>query len=213
MSDRWYFSQSGTPFGPFSAARLKELAAAGQIHRGDTVWKEGMPAGVLAARVQHLFAAPPPAAAAVTPDGPDAAAIPSPTPADIPAAEDPPAPGDSPSALTALGARLANPADLELAPGEAAPWAPAAPQDETKPAKANPPPAPSKPRQLRVLTVKGGILASQDGHAVKFRKQCLRCGYKDTSMTTMPIRPGTTRVSFYCPKCKKSQQVEVHGVG
>jgi hypothetical protein len=208
MTDQWYFSRSGTPFGPFSVARLKELAAAGQIQRGDTVWKEGMLAGVLAAKVKHLFATP--AAAAVTPDAP---ALVGPPPADPPAAEAPPAPRGSPPALTALGARLANPADLELAPGEAAPWAPAASQDETQPAKANPPPAPSKPRERRVLSVKGGILASQNGQAVKFRKRCLRCGYADTSMTTMPIRPGVTRVNFYCPKCKKSQQTEVQGVG
>jgi len=210
MTDQWYFSRSGTPFGPFSAARLKELAAAGQIQRGDTVWKEGMPAGVLAAKVKHLFAAPALAAATATPDGPAAPIIPGPIPAPEPS---PPAPRGSPSALTALGARLANPEDLELAPGEPAPWAPAASQDETEPAEAEPPPAPSKPRQRRVLSVKGGILASQDGQAVKFRKQCLRCGYRDTSMTTRPIRPGVTRVNFYCPKCKKSQQTEVQGVG
>ncbi len=69
------------------------------------------------------------------------------------------------------------------------------------------------PRPRRVLTVKGGILASQDGQSVKLRKQCLRCGYKHTSMTTMPIRPGVNRAGFYCPKCKKGQKVEVHAVG
>jgi transcription elongation factor Elf1 len=48
---------------------------------------------------------------------------------------------------------------------------------------------------------------------MKFRKQCPRCGYLDTSMTTMPIPNGCARPSFDCPKCKKSQQVEVQGVG
>jgi hypothetical protein len=54
---------------------------------------------------------------------------------------------------------------------------------------------------------------SQDGTHVKFRKKCLRCGYPDTSLTTMPIRSGVTRVNFFCPKCKKSQQVEIQGTG
>jgi hypothetical protein len=64
-----------------------------------------------------------------------------------------------------------------------------------------------------VLGVKGGVLMSQDGAQVKYRKKCLRCGYADTSLTTMPIRSGVTRVNFFCPKCKKSQQVEIQGVG
>lgn len=224
MIDQWYFARGGASFGPYSVARLKELAAAGQIRRGDTVWKEGMSARVLAARVKHLFAAPPPAAVTVAPNGP-AIADPTPepgAPADIPAAEGAPDPGPAPVGLTALAARLASPEGLELAPGEAPVWAPAeqpaagngaaAPPEAKKPAKANPPPAPEKPRPRRVLSVKGGVLASQDGHVVRFRKQCLRCGQADTSTTTMPIRPGTTRVSFYCPRCKKNQPVEIQAV-
>ena len=67
-------------------------------------------------------------------------------------------------------------------------------------------------KKRRVLGVKGGVISSQDGEVVKYRKQCLKCKYADTSLTTMRIRSGTTRVNFFCPKCKKSQQCEIQGV-
>jgi ribosomal protein S27AE len=128
-------------------------------------------------------------------------------------------PASLPASTTALAARLASPEELELVPIADSPAAgqPAAADlhaesrsvPESK--KARPPEAAA--RQLRVLGVKGGVLSSQDGTRVKFRKTCLRCGYADTSMTTMPIRSGVTRANFFCPKCKKSQQVEVQGVG
>ena len=78
-----------------------------------------------------------------------------------------------------------------------------------------PPPVPYQEpvRKRRVLEVRGGVISSQDGVVVKYRKQCPKCGYADTSLTTMQIRSGVTRVNFFCRKCKKNQQVEIQGVG
>jgi len=189
----WYYARGGENFGPFSASQLKELAASGQIGRGDTVWKEGMTRGVPAARVQHLFADAP---AAAPPEPPVAAAPPGPSapePAEAPAAV--PAPPEPAAALAAAG-----PAEPEKPHG---PGSSSAALGARQP----------KPREKKVISVTGGTISSQDGAVVKFRKKCLRCGYMDTSMTTMPIPNGHLRVNFFCPKCKKNQQTEVHGVG
>jgi ribosomal protein S27AE len=117
-----------------------------------------------------------------------------------------------------LAERLATGEELGLAPGvilweETVPAEPAPPPEEEAAVAQKPPPPRQPASNLRVLGVKGGTISSQDGKVVKFRKICLRCGYADTSMTTMPIRKGTTRVNFFCPKCRKSQQSEVTGAG
>jgi hypothetical protein len=77
MATGWYYAAFGEKkLGPFSPTQLQDLAAAGTILPIDTVWQEGNEKGVLASRVQHLFAraaittlpapvtAPPPAVAA-----------------------------------------------------------------------------------------------------------------------------------------------------
>jgi hypothetical protein len=64
-----------------------------------------------------------------------------------------------------------------------------------------------------VLCVKGGVNVSDDGVTVRFRKKCPKCGYKDSSMFSMPIPAGSMRVNFFCPKCKRSHPVEVRGMG
>ena len=56
MAIQWYFERDGKQFGPYLAARLKELAAGGEVRPQDLVWKEGMGKGVLASRVARLFA-------------------------------------------------------------------------------------------------------------------------------------------------------------
>jgi len=207
MVDRWYFARDGRQSGPFSAAQLQELAAGGQLQPQDLVWKEGMAKGVPAVKVRKLFSDGQIAAAAAVP-----AVQVSPAPAPSEPSPSPPAPR-----LTPLAVRLASPEELDLAPAahSAAPLPEAAPALASQPVaqrKETPPPqAPVK--SLRVLGVKGGVLMSQDGTHVKYRKKCLRCGYADTSLTTMPIRSGVTRVNFFCPRCKKSQQVEIQGVG
>jgi hypothetical protein len=207
MVDRWYFARDGRQSGPFSAVQLLEMASGGQLQPQDLVWKEGMAQGVPAARVRKLFSNGQLAAAAAVPGEP--------APAHALATPEPP-PGPASLPPTPLALRLASPEDLELADDadraallpEFGARAVSQPLPEKK---APPPPQPARP--LRVLGVKGGVLSSQDGARVKFRKKCLRCGYTDTSMTTMPIRSGVTRVNFFCPKCKKSQQVEIQGVG
>jgi hypothetical protein len=108
------------------------------------------------------------------------------------------------------------------AAGAGAPSVSAAPEEQTDPQRsASPAPAPPRAerrppqqevRKRRVLGVKGGDLLSQDGTVVRFRKRCMKCGKEDNSVTTMQIPPGFVRVTFFCPKCKKSQQVEVQGV-
>jgi hypothetical protein len=218
MANQWYFARDGETAGPFSAAQLQKLAASGQIRRQDTVWVAGTDRRVSAAKVKGLFAvapAPVPPAAPAAPPAPSRRR--SPQPATL-AVESSPPPAATAAAPATLAERLAAGEDLELAPGTKL-WEDAAPAEPDDPAAEQPREAkqPSPPqaeaRNKRVLAVKGGVLSAQDGKVVRYRKQCLRCGYLDTSMTTMPIRAGVTRVNFFCPKCRKSQQTEVTGVG
>jgi ribosomal protein S27AE len=225
MADQWYFARPYTEFGPFSAAQLQELAATGQIQPQDTVWKEGTEKRVSAAKVKELFSAPrvlPP------PAGPNGHAnggvSPPPTLPRLAASQPPTLTGTAPAfprpeEATATTSPILDPADdFELADGEPAAWTPPVANPPTEPTEAEQPAGARTAQQqeakkLRVIGVKGGILASQDGDVVKYRKKCLRCGYVDNSMTTMRIRSGVTRLNFFCPKCKKNQQVEVQGVG
>jgi hypothetical protein len=187
MAEKWYYGRGDEQFGPFSADQLKELAATGQILPADSVWKEGMTRGVLASKVKHLFAAPP--RQAPDPGGPVPKSVPDPA-----------------EAAETVASAAVTP--------EPAPKPPAARENlaARDPRLAEPPQEQPETRKKRVLSVKGGIISSQDGVVVKFRKQCLRCGQKDTSITTMPIPNGHVRVNFFCPKCKKNQLTEVHGV-
>jgi hypothetical protein len=108
---------------------------------------------------------------------------------------------------------------MELASGEPEPWKPAVEDAADEQAvqvtseRGKPSGRPQEPKTRRVTGVRGGVVVSQDGQVVKFRKQCLRCSYADTNVARMPIRSGVTRVNFFCPKCKKNQQVEVQAVG
>jgi hypothetical protein len=66
MSDQWYYGVGGTRQGPFSGRELRALAEEGRIQPADTIWKEGVPEGVPAYQVKHLFGdeVTPPAAVA-----------------------------------------------------------------------------------------------------------------------------------------------------
>lgn len=199
MAERYYYAQGETESGPFTANQMRERAATGRIGPTDAVWKEGTTQRIEAGRVKNLFAAPDasgggdPAPAPTPPSGPDPvaadaglASAPAPVAvAEIPAAEtaDPPAEADQP------------------APAPVAPPAPARPRNE-----------PPK-REKRVVAIKGGIVASQDGVTVRFRKKCTKCGYEDQARTSAVIRIGSTRISFFCPKCRKARQVELTGIG
>jgi hypothetical protein len=57
MADQWYFARGKEKFGPFTAAKLKELAAQGRLLPTDMLHKEGMPKWVPASSVKGLFAA------------------------------------------------------------------------------------------------------------------------------------------------------------
>ena len=81
---------------------------------------------------------------------------------------------------------------------------------EVPAARAAPPPSPVRKR--RVLNVRGGVIQSQDGTVVRYRKTCPKCGHQDSSLTCSPIQSGTTRAHFFCPKCRKNQAVEIHAV-
>jgi uncharacterized protein DUF4339 len=176
MATQWYFEREGRKFGPYLAARLRELATSGELRPQDFVWKEGMEKGVLASRVGNLFAgrgAGVPLAKGAVPAS-EAAQEPEPAPAKAVAPPAEPAVGEAP-----------------------------APRDV-------PPPLPVRKR--RVLSVRGGVIQSQDGTVVRYRKTCPKCGHPDSSLTCVPIQCGTTRTHYFCPKCRKNQPVEILAV-
>jgi len=99
-------------------------------------------------------------------------------------------------------------------PGEAA----AAPETpETTPAPAavqvfeKPVRPQEKDRPKRVVSIKGGILCSQDGKHVQFRKKCTVCGYEEQGRTTLLIRAVTMKIPFFCRKCRKGRVTELLG--
>jgi len=63
----------------------------------------------------------------------------------------------------------------------------------------------------RAVAGKGAVIVGQDGTTVKYRKKCTSCGHEDSSYRSVPITRGTSRVSYYCPKCRRSCAVEIHG--
>jgi hypothetical protein len=66
-------------------------------------------------------------------------------------------------------------------------------------------------RNKRAVGGKGVMIVGQDGVNVKYRKKCTVCGHEDSSWNTMPIPTGSTRVGFFCPKCKKRRDGEIQG--
>jgi hypothetical protein len=187
MAHKWYYERNGARFGPYSAAELKGCATAGKLRPQDTVWQDGIEKGSLASRVKYLFDAP---AAPVAVREP-----PSPTPEALVEADER-APSEDPSDFSE---------DADLLPLEDSP--------PLAPAKAAPAPEKPEGRPKRVLSVKGGMIVSQDGITLRYRKKCAVCSHEDNSIATAPIRSGTTRVNYFCPKCKKSRPVEIQGVG
>jgi hypothetical protein len=85
MADvQWYYARNDEPFGPVSAAELKQLADAGQLKPDDLLWREGMDAWTTAINLRGLFGSDPPgdtgtvASSAVAPAGERAVARPRP---------------------------------------------------------------------------------------------------------------------------------------
>jgi hypothetical protein len=69
-----------------------------------------------------------------------------------------------------------------------------------------------KERPRRVLTIRGGILVSQDGKYVSFRKKCPKCSHEEQGKHTTLIRPGSMKVPYFCRKCRKGRTVEMTAV-
>lgn len=194
MTDVWFFGRDGNTYGPFSADQLKEQVSHGRLHPQDSVWKEGMTKRVVAAKVQHLFTA-----AQLSP--PEVAATPGPS---VPAESMVPA--APPDQTTADTGPTDIPTEFNLVPlyGEAPPESAAA--EAAKPNKQQ------EVRKRRVISMKGGIVLSQDGAIVRFKKKCGKCNHEDTSLTTLQIPSGTARLNYYCPKCRKNHPIEIQGV-
>ena len=92
---------------------------------------------------------------------------------------------------------------VEAAGVQSAKTAPAMPR------RPNPPP--KQVRSLRAVGGMGVVIVGQDGVNVKFRKKCTACAHEDTCWHTLRIQAGTTRVSFFCPKCRKKRDGEIQG--
>ena len=77
---------------------------------------------------------------------------------------------------------------------------------------------PKTPAGYRTVTTRGRAVAGtgamiigQDGKTVKFRMKCTTCGKEDSSWKSIPIPHGTARAGFYCTKCRKRRDAEIHG--
>lgn len=194
MPDNWYYATDEKKLGPFSSAQLKELAGAGQLLPSHTVWKEGIEKGVLAAKVKNLFPAPkeePPS----TSEEPSSC-LPPQTKSSAAELVNQAPPPSSPAALENQGPALQANTDAEQKPqgGKVAIQY-----------------QPTVKRPFRVVGSSGAVILGQDGTSVRYRKKCPKCGYEDSSMKTMAIRSGVNRERFFCQKCRKLQQVEIHG--
>jgi hypothetical protein len=186
MADQWFYARDASRLGPFSSPQLLELAAAGQIRRTDMVWKAGIERRVLAGKVTNLF----PAAEA---DAVPSAAVDT-HPGSAPAAS--PAPSVTPLSTIA-------PAPPFRSESPASPIAGTGTLDA---------PSSHPVRRGRAVALRGAVIVSQDGQIVRYIKKCTECGHNDPCKSRMPIRRGTTRLGFYCPKCRKFRQVEIRGI-
>jgi hypothetical protein len=155
MTQQWYYGRGADITGPVSDGELSDLAAGGRLLPTDTVWRDGVEAGVPADQVEYLFSA---------------------------------------SAL--IGDGTADETANTGATAEAPPVAVVAP-----------PPRKSG----RAQAGKGAVLMGQDGATVKYRGKCATCGREDTSWKSIAIPRGTHRSSFFCAKCRKRRDVEIHG--
>jgi GYF domain 2 len=230
MAIQWYYGRGTDITGPFSGPELAHLANSGTVLPTDTVWQEGVEMGVLATRVKNLFTHAPADAAArgagalpaevssqllqevvILPPGgltaldrsegspppPDVETIPA-----VSAGETQPQGSVSAESTTPGGAAPeAIPDDPELKPLE-----------EPQATATQPPAQQARGRKARATAGKGVMIVAQDSTNVKYRMKCTGCGYEDTSWKTMPITRGMTRLSFFCPKCRKRRDGEIHGV-
>jgi len=66
--------------------------------------------------------------------------------------------------------------------------------------------------RARATAGKGAVIIGQDGKNVKYQMKCTTCGHQDTSWKTIAIPRGIARSSFYCQKCRKKRDAEIHGM-
>lgn len=187
MVDQWYYWHGAEIYGPFSGKHLVGLAVDGQLLPDDIVWKEGVERGVPARTVRHLFPPALPGGATDTIDS-------------VP--ESPP----TAAAAVAETAKSGGESDL-AAPAAVTPSASSVPTSALGQGSSYYPPV----GKARAVAGKGAVIVGQDGTTVKFRMKCTTCGHEDNSWRAIPITRGTTRSSFYCPKCRKRRDCEVHG--
>jgi hypothetical protein len=199
VSDQWYYAWRGEKLGPYSGQQLQDLAQAGKIQPTDTIWQEGTTPGVLATRVRNLFAAE--TADEASQRSAIAAAQTLSARARAPAILSP----DLPSPVIPARTPAIAP---ELAPAEAEKNA-----ELVATPPVTPPDAQPKFKRGQASAIRGAIVVSQDGTSVQYRKKCTKCGHEDASKNRMPIRNGITRVTFFCPKCRKMMPVEIQGTG
>jgi hypothetical protein len=195
MADKWYYANEQEKLGPFSSAQLKELATIGQLVPTQIVWKEGIEKGALAAKVKNLFPAaqgksPPPAAAEVS-----SSCLPAQAEGPVPAMAYESPPPSSPASAEDQGPTLqAGPDQDQRLRSQKAP-------------KHNQPIAKGL---FRVVGSSGAVVLSHDGTYVRYKKKCPKCGHEDSSVKAMAIRSGVNRDRFFCEKCRKLRQVEIH---
>jgi GYF domain 2 len=185
MTNQWFYGRGSEISGPVSGSELASLAAAGKVLPSDTIWLEGRESGVPAAKVKNLFPAkgtPPVTAPVAEPDA---------LPSDVPVVV--------PPAVVEIADLPATPTAEEPAPAESAPASATVPR-----------PAPA--RAARATAGKGAVIIGQDGKTVKYRGKCSTCGKEDSSWKSVAIPRGTARFSFFCPKCRKRQEVELYGI-
>ncbi len=66
-------------------------------------------------------------------------------------------------------------------------------------------------KKNRAIAIQGAKICSQDGTTVQYIKFCTKCKQEDSSRSSMVIRRGINRARFFCSKCRKTRQVEIHG--
>jgi hypothetical protein len=219
MADLWYYAHDGNKSGPLSGQQLKGLADAEVLLPTDTVWKEGTERGVPARKVKHLFtgraATASPASAHIAVDVPPLAGLLAGTalPEDLLPAVLSAASSFPTVAETIADESAAKRAVDELAPSIVAVASPPAADKQTPAASMTPLglPRPMPVRRARAIAGKGALIVGQDGTNVRFRKLCTTCGHQDSCWNTMRIITGMTRVTFFCPKCRRSRSSEIQG--
>lgn len=97
MTNGWYYAHDGERRGPFTGRQLRILALSGRILRTDSVYREGIEAGVEASEVKNLFAiVPTPARVTSVAEPVSVVAEPLPIPAPEPVPVSVPAPNIAP---------------------------------------------------------------------------------------------------------------------